>query len=392
MTSSILIKVFKYNITLGCILLCSFSNGFSQETRNYLALPVHIDRSIDPQVVEGQDGNFYLSYHLLVSNQAHVDLTLNSLLITGEDNSKIIFYSDEDLDNIYKFRSTLINGKKRSRTISSGDTGMLFFWVGFDDTARIPPKLLHQFNFEYAPGITIWNKPLPVDEDIIMKGYSVPVSKEKPRVFLPPLKGDNWRVGNGPGDYTTSHQFVLTSAGETRIPQRYAIDFQIVDDKGIILPTPLPASLTNEMFYGYKEKVYAVADGVISAVKDSIPENTPKANGAIITGYDMDATTVSGNYVTLKIGDAQYVHYAHLVPGSIKVKTGDLIKAGDEIGLLGNSGNSTGPHLHFNFTDGRSANDSHGLPYVFSSFFDNEGRQHENQMPLNGRIIHLLSH
>ncbi len=195
-----------------------------------------------------------------------------------------------------------------------------------------------------------------------------------------------WGAGNGPG-YKTSHQFILTATGETRIPQRYAIDFQIVDEKGIILPTPLPDVLSNEMFYGYGQNVFAVADGVVVKVKDGIPENVPQANGAIITDYDMDASTVSGNNVVLKVGENEFVHYAHLIPGSIKVREGDSIKAGTVIGLLGNSGNSVGPHLHFNFTDGIEGNYSKGLPFVFNSYKDEKGREHTKQIPLLGDIV-----
>ena len=44
--------------------------------------------------------------------------------------------------------------------------------------------------------------------------------------------------------------------------------------------------------------------------------------------------------------------YAHLKPGSVKVKAGDKVKAGEVIGLLGNTGGSLAPHLHFHIVNG----------------------------------------
>jgi murein DD-endopeptidase MepM/ murein hydrolase activator NlpD len=55
-------------------------------------------------------------------------------------------------------------------------------------------------------------------------------------------------------------------------------------------------------------------------------------------------------------------------PGSLRVKLGDHVTKGEVIGLLGNSGNSDAPHLHFHVMDGKSPLDSNGLPYVFTHF------------------------
>ena len=69
-----------------------------------------------------------------------------------------------------------------------------------------------------------------------------------------------------------------------------------------------------------------------------------------------------------KLDGGLYMLYAHLQPGSLKVKQGDKIKRGDPIGLVGNSGNSSAPHLHFHVMDGPSPLTSEGVPYVIDSF------------------------
>jgi len=68
------------------------------------------------------------------------------------------------------------------------------------------------------------------------------------------------------------------------------------------------------------------------------------------------------------IGGGNYAFYAHLQRGSLKVGLGDRVKTGDVIALLGNTGNTTAPHLHFHVMDGSSPLDANGLPYVFTSF------------------------
>jgi len=69
-----------------------------------------------------------------------------------------------------------------------------------------------------------------------------------------------------------------------------------------------------------------------------------------------------------------YALYAHLQPGSLKVKKGDAVKKGQAIALLGNSGNTTGPHLHFHVIHGKSPLGSDGVPYVIDSFAVREER------------------
>jgi murein DD-endopeptidase MepM/ murein hydrolase activator NlpD len=68
----------------------------------------------------------------------------------------------------------------------------------------------------------------------------------------------------------------------------------------------------------------------------------------------------------LDLGGGTYAFYAHLQPGSLRVKNGDRVTRGRVLGLLGNSGNSTEPHLHFHVSDGMSPLGSEGLPYTIA--------------------------
>ena len=68
------------------------------------------------------------------------------------------------------------------------------------------------------------------------------------------------------------------------------------------------------------------------------------------------------------LGDGNFAFYAHLKPGSLTVKVGDDLKAGQSIAALGNSGNSDAPHLHFHVMDGPDPLAANGLPFVIKSF------------------------
>lgn len=112
----------------------------------------------------------------------------------------------------------------------------------------------------------------------------------------------------------------------------------------------------------------------------------------------------------LDIGNGRYALYAHLKPGSLAVSAGDHVARGQVLGELGQSGNSTAPHLHFHIMDRPSSSGlgAQGVPYVFESFVgtapgvldvSNDGvvsfelpapvetRQYRNRLPMNLSVI-----
>jgi murein DD-endopeptidase MepM/ murein hydrolase activator NlpD len=98
-------------------------------------------------------------------------------------------------------------------------------------------------------------------------------------------------------------------------------------------------------------------------VQDSLPEQVP---GALPAGATVQ--NAGGNYIVVRLDRDRYAFYAHLQPGSAQVERGDRVRAGEILGLLGNSGNTDGPHLHFHVMDSPSPLQSNGLPFTFSRF------------------------
>ncbi len=124
-----------------------------------------------------------------------------------------------------------------------------------------------------------------------------------------------------------------------------------------------------------------MADGVVTEVKDGIPENVPGQRAVPIT-----LETIAGNHVVVDIGGGRWAFWAHFQPGSIKVKVGDRVKRGQVLGLVGNSGNSSEPHLHFQVQDGASPLASEGVPYAFDSF-EVSGAKRSKQLPTEKEVV-----
>ncbi len=86
--------------------------------------------------------------------------------------------------------------------------------------------------------------------------------------------------------------------------------------------------------YAGKCVITAVADGVVDSCRSDV------------IGVDHKYNT-AGNYVRIKHPNGIYTRYLHLETGSVCVKTGQSVKAGAKLGMMGNTGDSYGKHLHF---------------------------------------------
>ncbi len=78
--------------------------------------------------------------------------------------------------------------------------------------------------------------------------------------------------------------------------------------------------------------------------------------------------SAAGNFIMLDMGQSRFAFYAHLQPQSLRVRVGDHVHQGQVLALVGNSGNATGPHLHFHVYNANAPLFSEGMPYIFESF------------------------
>jgi murein DD-endopeptidase MepM/ murein hydrolase activator NlpD len=142
--------------------------------------------------------------------------------------------------------------------------------------------------------------------------------------------------------------------------QRFAIDWEQLDDRDRIF-VGHRADPASYVIYG--APVFAVSHARVVEAVDGLPDSPP---GSLPVNIPLDQA--DGNHVILDLGDGRFALYAHLKPRSVRVRTGERVSRGQILGLVGTSGNSSEPHLHFHVTDGPSALASNGVPYLIRGF------------------------
>lgn len=154
--------------------------------------------------------------------------------------------------------------------------------------------------------------------------------------------------------------------------QRYAYDFfsTRVKNKGEAL----------EDYESFGSKVIAPADGIISQVID----------GSIdVKIGERDTSVYPGNMVIIDHKNGEWSVLSHFKHNSIRVKEGDRTKQGDILGLCGNTGNTSEPHIHYHLQDNALLIKAKGLPAQFKNILV-DGMLKENVEPLRNQKVSNL--
>lgn len=116
-------------------------------------------------------------------------------------------------------------------------------------------------------------------------------------------------------------------------------------------------------YYAWGQPILAPAEGTVMAASDGaedIPPGPPARPGS---------GNPAGNHVVIDHGHGEFSLLAHLQQGSVAVKPGEKVKAGQRLGLCGNSGNTSEPHLHLHLQDrAEFPGAAEGLPMAFTDF------------------------
>jgi hypothetical protein len=199
----------------------------------------------------------------------------------------------------------------------------------------------------------------------VTEGPTIETRHNELKVLAPPVTGASWVADNGPSLTSHHRTGLFVAGGRAHLSRRYAIDWKQEDEQGRMYSGD---ARDVRSYYSYGEKVFAVADAIVFSAKDGLPDNTPRTATGFSTAVPITMENVAGNAIVLDLGDGQFAYYAHLKPGSVRVKTGDRVKRGEWLGQIGNSGDARWPHLHFQVTIGPDILASEGLPFLIDRY------------------------
>lgn len=322
----------------------------------------------EPQPFRANDGKIHLVYELEILNFTTETIDLTRLTVFGNsmDTAPLLVLEGDQ----FMQRTVLLQYHPFKRApledvtvdqIGPGQTAVVYLDVTVDSMESVPGSLINRVEIDGPPVIAqvLGESALTVSTGVGVNGNQVVVLGE-------PIKGGRWINLNGCCDFANSaHRRVVRSVdGKEFFPERYSIDIMEVDESNNLF---VGDPNLNESWLGYGAELIAVADGVVSRVVKGLPDNKPGESPP----FPISLSDGAGNIVILYIGNGTYVLYAHLIPGSNDhLEVGDLVKKGEKVGLLGNTGQSGAPHLHFQVMDGNSIAQAEGLPFVFEQFDD----------------------
>jgi hypothetical protein len=206
----------------------------------------------------------------------------------------------------------------------------------------------------------------------LARGRGADIAKLKKSVDRYRLKTELVLPLRMPARVTVAHEPFDHHAGERS--QAFAYDFAGCDFDGAVFMKndagELLKGAANEDYCGFEMEVIAPAGGEVVYARDDIEENPRPGAEARSDLYQRDPAAIGGNSVVIDHGNGEFSFLGHLHAGSVRVKAGDTVATGDVIGLVGNSGRSTAPHLHYHLMDGPRPFEADGLPARFVGVVD----------------------
>ncbi len=301
-----------------------------------------------PAPFMGSDGRVHLVYELWVTNFSSANVLVKGVEVIGDGGVLENFDAAEVAG-----RLQAAGVRESAGTLVKSSQALLFLNVTLEAGAAIPQQLSHRLALHV-------NAAPPGMQEMSETGGVVVVDRKEVALIGAPLRGVGYISADSCCESTRHRRAAMPVNGRVWVAQRFAVDWEEVDSQGRIYVGP-QEKLESYAIFG--KPVLAVADAVVASVVDGRPEQTP---GKYPENISLDEA--DGNSVILDIGGGRFAMYAHMQPGSIKVGKGDRVKAGEVIGLVGDSGNSVVPHLHFQVMDRSSSLGSNGLPYEIRSF------------------------
>ena len=196
------------------------------------------------------------------------------------------------------------------------------------------------------------------------------VLQQGPTPVAPPLRGPNWIAGDSSHNSPDAahRRTIAVVDSKCWLAQRYAIDwvqYRIADGVAVTFTGP---ENHNSSYHCYDAPVLSSTAGKVVGLLDGVPDNVPHSQKKAV---EINLINVGGNHLVVDIGGGRYAFYGHMRPGSLRVKLYDQVTVGQLVGNVGNSGNSSEPHLHMHVVDHFSTTSvlaGNGVPYAFTHY------------------------
>lgn len=309
-------------------------------------VPLAMEIPDEPIPVRGADSRNHLAYEIEIANRSPVAVDLESVQPLARGRPFGPGLAGEQVAGRLR-----IDGGDGGTTIPGGAGATLFADATYPGRRQAPKALSHRFAIAYEQS--------GEEATQVFDGVSTRVDRQRPLVVRPPLRGERWVAANGCCGLNAHRGATLSIDGTAHTPERFAIDFVQLNAEDRLFTGA--NELANYGYFG--APIRSATAGMVVRVKDGLPEQAP---GELPAGATIQ--NAGGNHVVVRVDRDHFAFYAHLQPGSPRVEVGDRVEAGDRIGLLGNSGNTDGPHLHFHIMDSPSPLESNGLPFTFTRF------------------------
>jgi hypothetical protein len=319
--------------------------------------PLLVTATNAPLRVLGSDGMEHLEYDLIITNVFTAPLTLTAVEVVTPDGHPLLRLAG---DALVANTEPIFFPAPDAAPISQIPVGGV---VAVVVDLRVPPgevpaRISHHIAYELPPDAPA----LALIASRAVTGPELTVDPRSALVLAPPLRGDGWVSINGCCDAFSVHRSprIVVDGARYVKPETFAIDWLQLQDR-----RPWTGDGTeNAQYFAFGAEVVSVADGTVVSVRDDMPEETPNQAPAAV----QQPGDYIGNHVVVQLQPEVWAVYAHLQPGSIPVREGERVTTGQLVGRLGNSGNSTAPHLHFQLSDGSDALTSTSLPFVFGRY------------------------
>jgi len=340
------------------VALAIFAAGCTQPIEEHKSAPVGSQVNITvpvPPIPVRSSAGMNLAYELELSSEKGLMFVPEHVEVIDPATGKVLYSPEKDLlPSLYHPAADPLP----SQADLQNGTGKvpvprISLWFAVDPAA-VPDRLVHRITLNMSgsgqPPLTFTGGEVRVRKDL------------SPVIVGSPMRGPGWLALETTAPNTHHFGAQITIGGVTRVPQKFAQDWIYVDpvtgkaaegDAGL-----------SRNYYGFGREILSVSNGTVVDMLDGLPDHE-----RIYSPQGVSIGTAAGNYVIVDMGNSKYACYAHMVNGSVRVANGDHVTEGQVLGLMGNSGNSDIPHLHFQVVEGTpSFLGAEGYPHVYRAF------------------------